>query len=680
MSPNVPYNMKNAQGIAPAGTVEEGEYVMDKPVVDKLGPQVLDQLRQKVKTGLITKDQLQSNIAGGDSPSYKCGGMVKRYNKGGLVKSYQLGGIVTQTFKDASDANKVNLSMPTSAPDETIGAAGFTGTLAAPSEQLGFAPFTGEPVEQPETAGVVDTIPPKIPEKPIPSTEERYRGLGMAGLADVAAGEHPLFRTLANAAQQQIAASGAMDTAALRQQMAQMGVTGGAANALMADIQRDIGSERAGAAAATAVAAQKMSVDALKELAVQGQQGMVFEEGKRRFDVGLQQSAMDAALAAGDLDTYAQMYEDIHGTPLDTSTLQNTQNRIMYKQSMQDAQSIFQTNPDTPLEDSGLQMAYEARWQATGHDGPMDQAWAQQQYTQDRMASDPLHMLAGQYDEAGAREFFGGDFVDGYTTTDISGNDRTGWDALRYDFGMMSMTGGMKVDPNTGFVTPDMTNPLVYKVFGQDVTPDYANIAAFTGAKKETGTHVTWAGKEFERTGEGATDWREIGVAGAGGVPASGTYSVDQYSNWKTAATERGALNLTQHKEGLLDLANRGSADAATDLAALYDADVDALVADYETLPQNVKDSISTVMVTDGALPVKLASGTIQNVPGAFSDSVPVTDQVILSGGVPFKVDSIGTTTEVETADGTIYTKYEVRGTNLKDSTTKGFLIFVKKE
>jgi hypothetical protein len=341
MSPNVPYNMKNAQGIAPAGTVEEGEYVMDKPVVDKLGPQVLDQLRQKVKTGLITKDQLQSNIAGGDSPSYKCGGMVKRYNKGGLVKSYQLGGMVTQkNYTDPLRQGPI-LGQVGSAPPERLGAApigetfgadyrsgdgagpGGTSTFGAdyqttdaagrlPSKTGDVVPFIGPPEEPPETAGVVDTIPPKIP-KGIPSAEERYRGLGMAGIADIAAGEHPLFRTLANMAQQQVSAQGAMDTAALRQQMAQMGVTGGAANALMADIQRDIGSQMAGAAAQTAMESQRLSTDAIKTLASEGLLGMKEERIAKGEEYGVLMNQYEEALASGQFDQAEQIWNNIMG-------------------------------------------------------------------------------------------------------------------------------------------------------------------------------------------------------------------------------------------------------------------------------------------------------------------------------------------------------------------------------
>jgi hypothetical protein len=507
MSANMPETpLRNTQGIGPvAGTVEEGEYVMDKPIVDAVGPQALESLRSKIRSGTITKDQLDQLGRGGvGSPSYKCGGMVKRYAGGGLVKNYQVGGLVTQkNYTDALSQGPI-LSQTPQAPTNQLGAApvgptfgtdyrsttgaglGGTPTFGADFQQTptaqrlpsaqpppqiggvasapgggtaGVAPFTGVPAEPPETAGVVDDIPPTVPAAGVPSMEARARGIGMGGLEQIAAGEHPLFRTLANMAQQQIAAQGAMDTAAMKQQMAQMGVTGGAANAMLADIQRDIGSQQAMAAAETAVNAQSMAMKASEALATQGLQGMQFEYRQN-------QNALNNLLEAGDLDGYAQAFENVYGMPVDTTMLADEQRTKQLANGMQTVTTLMATNPNITADDPLMQNALGTVWKSMGKTGPIDGEWASKFIGDMKLASDPMYQLLGGVTEQGANEFFGEDFVNQFEYTDANGNTMTGWPALRKELGRIKLSGGFSYDAEKGWEFDD-TNPLVQNLYGK---------------------------------------------------------------------------------------------------------------------------------------------------------------------------------------------------------------------
>lgn len=490
--------IRNAQGVAPAGTVEEGEYVMDKPIVDKLGPEALDSLREKVRTGNLDKDKLNHILAGGGSPSYRGGGLVKRYQLGGLVTKKNDQGQLS------GGGRHLNVSNVGSAPPDTgAGLAGFSfgadyetrdsgfgGALPGTQNQnftqqqigrqvgslvgsgagagigvAGDQQFdlsgvdidTGDDIT--ETAEVVDTTPPQIP-----STEERYRGIGMGGLADIAAGEHPLFRTLANMAQQQIATQGAMDTAALRQQMAQMGVTGGSANAMLADLQRDVGSQMAGAAAETAVNAQSMAMKASEALATKGLEGMQFEYRQN-------QNALNDLLEAGDLNGYAQAFENLYGMPVDTTALADEQLMGKLTSGMQTVTTLMATNPNITWDDPLMQTALGSVWAGMGKTGPVDSAWATKFVGDMKLAGDPMYQLLGGVTQEGANEFFGEDFVNDFTYTDANGNTMTGWPALRKELGRIKLSGGFYYDSEKGWVFDD-TNPLVQNLFGKfsDVT------------------------------------------------------------------------------------------------------------------------------------------------------------------------------------------------------------------
>lgn len=303
----------------PAGVVEHGEYVLEEPIVRKLGVENLEKFRDNVRSGKITGQQLamgtgsNPNQMNPDSTvrSFKCGGFTgKSMKKGGSMASYALGGFV-KNLKDRmkNTAKIIGGTDPAEVRADNQGGAGsqnntaYTGNIGAFGSGIQDTTPTAAPTINVDSLQQPTIQPTAL--KP-PSQEELARTTGLAGLRQVAAGESPLARQLAEQAQQQIAGQGAAGQAALQQQLAQQGVGGGAAMAALAGQQRDVGAQQAQAAAQTAIENTKLSVDALRELASQGLTGSIQEriaageEFGARYDQyldALNQVPPDTALA-----------------------------------------------------------------------------------------------------------------------------------------------------------------------------------------------------------------------------------------------------------------------------------------------------------------------------------------------------------------------------------------------
>lgn len=303
----------------PAGVVEHGEYVLEEPIVRKLGVENLEKFRDNVRSGKITGQQLamgtgsNPNQMNPDSTvrSFKCGGFTgKSMKKGGSMASYSLGGFVKNLKGRMKDTAKIiGGTDPAEVRADNQSGAGsqnntaYTGNIGAFGSGIQDTTPTAAPTINVDSLQQPTIQPTAL--KP-PSQEELARTTGLAGLRQVAAGESPLARQLAEQAQQQIAGQGAAGQAALQQQLAQQGVGGGAAMAALAGQQRDVGAQQAQAAAQTAIENTKLSVDALRELASQGLTGSIQEriaageEFGARYDQyldALNQVPPDTALA-----------------------------------------------------------------------------------------------------------------------------------------------------------------------------------------------------------------------------------------------------------------------------------------------------------------------------------------------------------------------------------------------
>lgn len=315
----------------PAGVVEHGEYVLEEPIVRKLGVENLEKFRDNVRSGKITGQQLamgtgsNPNQMNPDSTvrSFKCGGYTGKSMKRGGLTSYKNGGATgidprhTNPYSEGpAGADKQS---PSALPTQISGTRTLAPTINVPQQNIGTIGAIGSGIQDTAQTAPTINVPTGAPgvdslQQPTiqptalkpPSQEELARTTGLAGLQQIAAGESPLARQLAEQAQQQIAGQGAAGQAALQQQLAQQGVGGGAAMAALAGQQRDVGAQQAQAAAQTAIDNTKLSVDALRELASQGLTGSIQEriaageEFGARYDQyldALNQVPPDTALA-----------------------------------------------------------------------------------------------------------------------------------------------------------------------------------------------------------------------------------------------------------------------------------------------------------------------------------------------------------------------------------------------
>lgn len=594
---------------AVAGQLHESEWAFSAPVTQALGADTLQAMKTAVENGALTSDKLnmirqavglqgQRGFQGGSTISSFLTGqnqqddLRRQEATRNTAQAVKLGAIAASNAGAGAQYGTGIAQQPISLQhqreDREVGQyQAITPTDPAAAKKAAMAASNAGTGTQYGTGIAKQPAPVTGPSGANRST--LYRTLGMQGLADMARGQSPYFQAIQDIQQRRLAGQGAAAEEAMRQEMAQGGVGGGVARAALGEQARDIGSQMAEARAKTSAEQMRLAQEATGQLATQAQAGM-------EFDYNKSVDAMKAASEAGDLGALAKTYENLYGIKLDTTTLQGTQNTKMFGDAVVGAQAVLSTNPNTAWNDAGAKLYLDRAWTAThpgqATSGAAYDTWAEKQWGDWRIGGDPLFQVSNMITQEGATSLFGQGEVDNYRSVDSSGNVITGWPAMHRDLGLMSASKGITVDPTTGAVDFNMTNPLVFKFFG-GTTPDYAMIPDFKNAATTVGTKVKWGDNTYERTGTGATDWKVSG-GGVATIPLA-DLTANDYGQWKTGQTTGGnALNIAGSKEGLLHFANLGNADAAKDLAKLYDADPDALTKDYATLPTNVKDSLST--------------------------------------------------------------------------------------
>ncbi len=550
-----PIAVNNPMGInPPAGVVEAGEHVFEKPLVDSVGSGTLDNLRSAIRTGRVTGGDI-NQLAGG-APSYCRGGKVKSYNRGGLVlPSYQDGGTVDWTKLSPTGGGKVADDFGVK-PDERLSPYGggqvaadfgarpentmlpgsgalreyklqqgsglgadvssqYMPTAASISKQragAGLSPDVSSrygsgiaktpPIP---TAAPVTSIPPKVPQPP--SGEELARIQGLKGIAQIASGQSPIFRTLANLAQQQIATQGAIDEASLRQQMAQMGVNGEAATAMMADLNRDIGSQQAQTAAATATAAQQLSAQAMGDLATQGLSGM-------RFDYQKQTDALAQALATKNYDVYGTLAHDLYGVTLDTTAMKNADSGAAFADSIQGLDTSLLAS-GAKYEDATVQQYVKAAWDASHPGQPYDEQWGRNLVSTRQAAASPSGKAANAitYQDLTDNYHMTPEQIDGMTYTTAAGNVVTGYAAFQTAMVEAAAPGGgLTFDENNNWHLNGSTNAVQFlqkytggatdTPAGTNVDEDNNDLGTFTPTNV-VGVNATTDGKTYYKDAEG---------------------------------------------------------------------------------------------------------------------------------------------------------------------------------
>lgn len=226
-------------------------------------------------------------------------------------------------------------------------------------------------------------------------------------LSDYAAGKNPLMDSIINETMQQYGSDSAGGMEALKMDLAGRGITGAAAEAILASYGRN---SRIGENKLRTDFAQKVMEDAKsasRDLLSQ--------------TIGLQQSersqlntAMATAFEAGDYKTGASLYKRIYGVDLDTSKIANTTATKDIDAGTATILAAFRLDPavtlNSALGQTHLKPGLERIWNATHPGQPMNEDWANKYVEDMRVSQTPIYQMMNSISEADALKlYFGGD-------------------------------------------------------------------------------------------------------------------------------------------------------------------------------------------------------------------------------------------------------------------------------
>jgi len=249
-----------------------------------------------------------------------------------------------------------------------------------------------------------------------------FQGLakqGLQGLRDIQRTGGEAGKMAGDIARTNLQGTQAAESMAQRLALAQGGVEGGAASAAQARLNRQAGLQTAGLEGQLAVDQAARSERASNTLAQLGMQGLSLEETARQFDANfglskdkfmednrrygldyaLREAATntniaatqaDAALAAGDLEAFGQIWNNA-GVAIDTGKMLTKQQNEQLGNSLGNFTDYINNNPDADLNDPVVMQDLTSAWEAMGKD-PTDPAfnkWAQDRIDTARTMADP---------------------------------------------------------------------------------------------------------------------------------------------------------------------------------------------------------------------------------------------------------------------------------------------------
>lgn len=159
------------------------------------------------------------------------------------------------------------------------------------------------------------------------------------------------------------------------------------------------------------------------------------------------QKAMDAMLAAGDVDGFAKMFQEEHGIPINTAAMSSTLNQRALSTAANGLNTrIAQLGDRATLDDPLTKNYLESLWAATGNTGTMDAQWANSYLQRERDSYNPVYQAMKFYPEKNARMLWGDETIDGM---EDKLTRTTGYEAFQRKYARGMATAFSSYDPAT---------------------------------------------------------------------------------------------------------------------------------------------------------------------------------------------------------------------------------------
>jgi len=248
---------------------------------------------------------------------------------------------------------------------------------------------------------------------------------GLRMLQDYAAGKNPVMDGIINETMQQFGSDTAAGMEALKMDLARQGITGPAANAILASYDRNSRIEenklRGDFAQKVMDEARLASKELLTTSMAQqsAERNMMIEAEGRQYSRNqaeeqrqrtADEKAFQVALDAGDVKTAASLYKKLYGIDLDTTTLTTKQQSSDVAAGTRDLLAAFKldANMDYDSQQGQLYMkpALTKIWNSMHPGQPMDEAWAKNFATDFRTKNSDVYRLMNRYTEDEARRIF----------------------------------------------------------------------------------------------------------------------------------------------------------------------------------------------------------------------------------------------------------------------------------
>jgi len=313
--------------------------------------------------------------------------------------------------------------------------------------------------DQDVLAGTAAATPPKT------AYDQQVR-LALKRLEDLASGNDPVMKQIIDSTMQQYGSDAAAGTEALRMQLANQGISGPAAQAILDSYGRNA---RIGAGQLTSNFALQVAKDAQaagQQLLQTGLEQQAVERGyttaeqarlqnikdtERQYTDVQRGNAMTAALSAGDFGTYGRLYEQQYGVKLDMSKPLDAATATKIKNATADIMAALGTNPAADFDDPAfggiLNKAVQSIWEAQGKTGPVPPDQAKKILEEFRTNTSPAGMLRNALSEEDVVDmFFAGDKS---ALEDFQvGDYKPGYESFQHALPSMFTIGGITKNAN----------------------------------------------------------------------------------------------------------------------------------------------------------------------------------------------------------------------------------------